>query len=774
MRQKKSGFKKKVRGLWLIIKLLLVLAIVGGVVLLYYFHDIDELITEKFDQPKKWDLPSRVYSDAEYLYPGVNIKDRGIVAKLDRLGYRNTGTEIKGPGDYALSKGGLKIYLHDFQYPDEVFTGFPVDIRKSGGVIASIQNITSGAEMTLVKLEPEEVASIFNEKMEDRTIVTLAEVPKTLAEAIITIEDERFLEHSGVDPIGILRAAVVNLKSMRIAQGGSTLTQQLVKNFFLYPKRSFVRKINEMIIAYRIEKTHTKAEILEAYLNEIYLGQRGASSVSGVAEASKLYFAKNVSQITLGESALLAGMIKNPSKYNPIRHPENAKERRDFVLSRMYEKGLVTKEQYEEALAERIVTPKRKVQFQTAPYFVDFVKRQLSDFYPAEVLQTEGLRIFTTLDMFSQFAAERAVKAELDLLEKTYVNLLPKDHPDGLQSCLIALQPTTGYVRALVGGRDYGASQFDRCTQAMRQPGSTFKPFVFLTAFDPARGNGTYTAASLIDDKSFEVESGGEIWKPKNYDKEEHGKVTLRKALEKSYNIATARLAIDVGLDEIVQTAKDAGITSDLSPVPSLALGSFEVSPVEMASAYTVFSNGGIRSKPISIIGVVTKEGEILERKNILMKRAFGAAPVYVTTNVMKGVMDRGTGVGARSRGYKAIAAGKTGTTSNYRDAWFVGFTPKILALAWVGYDDNQSTKMSGARAALPIWTHFMKEVEPNGAGDFTGPGDVILLKVDPFTGGLLNSKCPDGIYEAFIEGSEPDKTCDEIEIYESKSFLEF
>jgi penicillin-binding protein 1B len=323
--------------LWFLAKLLAVIAVLGTVGLLYYFHGIDKLISEKFDRPKKWDLPSRVYSDAEYFYPGASIKDRQIIAKLDRLGYRDTGNRIIGPGDYASGADFLEIYLHDFDYPDEKLTGFPVRMEIANDTITSMINMTNKSELMLVKLEPEEIASIFDDKMEDRTIITLADVPKSLAEAIIAIEDERFLEHSGVDPIGILRAALVNLKSMSLAQGGSTLTQQLVKNFFLYPKKSIIRKLNEAIIAYRIEKAHSKAEILEAYLNQIYLGQRGASSVSGVAEASKLYFAKNVDQLTIGESALLAGMIKNPSRFNPVRNPQVAKERRNFVLSRMHE-----------------------------------------------------------------------------------------------------------------------------------------------------------------------------------------------------------------------------------------------------------------------------------------------------------------------------------------------------------------------------------------------------------------------------------------------------
>ncbi len=604
--------------------------------------------------------------------------------------------------------------------------------------------------------------------MEDRTFVTLKDVPQDLVEAIILVEDERFFKHSGVDPFGIARAACVNVASMRIAQGGSTLTQQLVKNYFLHSKKSFSRKINEMFIAHRIEKTHTKAEILEAYLNEIYLGQRGPNSVSGVFEASRLYFAKNVSQMTLGESAILAGMIKNPSKFNPISNPAGAKERRDFVLKMLLDAGLVTKAEYAGAVSEQIVTPKRPVRTAPAPYFVDFVKRQLSDLYPPEVLQTEGLRIFTTLDMSAQLAAEAALEGGLAKIQADFANLLPKDHQDPLQGCIISIQPATGYLRALVGGSGYGITQFDRCTQAKRQPGSTFKPFVYLTAIDPERSREAFTAASLIEDEPFEVKSGGKMWSPKNYDKKSHGTVTLRKALEQSYNIATARLAIHAGLENVVQTARDAGIESELSAVPSLALGSFEVTPMEMASAYTIFPNGGILAQALSVISVVTKEGEVLDKKDVSMKRKFDEAPVFVTTSIMRGVMDRGTGSSARSMGFTAPAAGKTGTTSSYKDAWFVGFTPDLLALVWIGYDDNATMNLSGGRAAVPIWTNFMKKVEPQGAGDFSGPGSVVLLNVDPTTGGLASPKCPSNFQEAFIEGTEPKQKCEEINLQSS------
>lgn len=767
----KKGIMAKIRLAWKLFKICAVLSIIGLLALAYHAKSLDRMIEAKFDRVQKWALPSRVFSDAEYLYPGININERKILSKLDRLGYRNMGATISGPGDYSISDDRLEIYLHDFSYPDEPFKGSPIKISTASGIINAISNMDSGEALDLVRLEPEKIATIFDDKMEDRTVVKLDEVPELLKQAIIVIEDERFYTHSGIDPIGIMRAIVNNLKSGRFVQGASTLTQQLVKNYFLYPEKTLARKANEALIAYRIEKTHTKDEIFEAYLNEIYLGQRGAASISGVAEASRFYFAKNVDQLTLGECAMLAGMIKWPSEYNPIAKPDSAKERRDFVLSKMLEAGRIQQEQYGTAKLEQVVTPKFSPRIASAPYFVEFVKRQLSDLYPQEILQSKGLSIFTTLDVLAQESAEKTMTEELTALETKNAAILPKDHAGQLQGCLVAIQPSTGFVRALVGGRDYASSQFDRCTQAKRQPGSTFKPFVYLASLDPRRSAKQFTPASLLEDRAFEVEAGGQKWSPQNYDRKEHGIVTLRRALENSLNIATAKLAIEAGLENVIQTARDAGISSPLEAVPSLALGAFELFPIELAAAYTIFPNGGILAQPISIINVMTKEGTVLEKKPLKMKRAFDADPVYLTTNIMKGVIERGTATSVRALGYLAIAAGKTGTTSNYKDAWFVGFTPNLLALTWVGYDDNAEMKMSGGRAAIPIWARFMRESHPNGGGDFTGSPGVILVKVDPITGGLVGSKCPEGRYEAFIEGTEPEKTCDEIKIESTDGF---
>lgn len=762
LRQERRPPRQKRR--WFRFKGLIILAGLLGVGALWitlHVKGLERTIEHKFSSvSRRWNIPSRVYSDAEYLYPGVDLKQRNLIRKLERIGYRKVEA-VRSPGDFSSSPEKIEIFLHDFAYPQEKFAGFPVRLEIQSNQIHRIVDSESEEDLPLVKLEPEEVATIFDEKMEDRTLVTLRDCPQYLLEAVIVIEDERFFKHKGVDPIAIVRAAAADFFAMKIVQGGSTLTQQLVKNFFLSAQKSFRRKFNEALMAMILETKHSKAEILEAYLNEIYLGQSGPASVTGVGEATKHYFAKEIHQMSLAEAALLAGMIRNPSEYSPFRNSKKAVQRRNLVLKKMLEAGVIDLEQHDQAIAETLVTPKQKPRPAFARYFIDFLKVQLADFYPEEVLETEGLRIFTTLDMETQFAANEALVNGLSDLEKRFGHLFPEEYRQGkLQGCLIALSPQNGYVRAMVGGRDYNASQFNRCTQAMRQPGSTFKPFVYLAALDPTRSEKSFTLASILEDRTFTIDTPEGPWSPQNYDKQEHGSVGLREALEKSYNIATARLALETGLENIVRTAHDAGISSLISPFPALALGVFEVTPLELAQAFTVFPNLGSAAQGLSIINVMTPAGEVVEKKTLKISRVFDPAPVSLVNSLMQGVMERGTGASARSLGFYGTAAGKTGTTSNYRDAWFVGFTPDLLTLVWVGFDDNTSMEMSGARAALPIWTALMKRAAGSSTKEFAFPQEIVQVTIDPDTGQLATRKCPQQRIEYFIRGTEPKEKC--------------
>jgi penicillin-binding protein 1B len=733
--------------------LLLVLLVVGGL----YILSLEREITAKWEG-RKWNLPSRVYSDVEPLYPGLNLAQAEIPEKLESLGYQRVNGTLQ-PGHYSRTRDRLTVYLHDFTYPEGVFQGFPLALALVGNRVASMVDARSGRELSLARLEPEVIASIFDEQMEDRTPVELSRVPRDLADAILAVEDKRFFAHGGLDPIRILGAAIANLKPGDELQGGSTLTQQLVKNYYLTHERTLSRKVKEAFMALVLETKYDKREILEAYVNEIYFGQQGSSSIAGVGEASKHYFSKDVGQLTLGESALLAGLIANPGLYNPYANPERAKARRDLVLRLMLEQERMTPEEHAAAVREPILVAGRRPELNSAPYFVDFVLDQLKEQYGQDALTSEGLRVFTTLDMRAQRHARRSLVEGLQHLEEGYPSL--RKTAGQLEGAIVVIDPHTGYVKALVGGRDYARSQFNRVTQAMRQPGSTFKPFVYLTAFRSKTKEGaSYTTVTAISDDPFTLTSGGKNWTPQNYDGQTHGIVTLRAALENSYNIATARLAMDVGLKRIVETARAVGIESPLRAVPSLALGAFEVTPLEMAAAFTTLANGGIRANPLTIVQVVDREGRTLETREIKMKRVLDAESVYLTNSLLQGTFERGTATSARRLGYRQPAAGKTGTTSDYKDAWFVGYTPNLLALTWVGYDSNRPLRLTGSAAALPIWTRFMLAYTAGEAADFSAPEDIIMLGIDPASGLLSTPDCPVVRYEPFLIGTEPTEVC--------------
>lgn len=517
-----------------------------------------------------------------------------------------------------------------------------------------------------------------------------------------------------------------------------------------------------MLMAFLMELRYSKEEILEAYLNEIYLGQRGAASIAGVEEASRYYFSKKVGQLTLEEAALLAGLIRSPGHYSPVTHPKRSRDRRNLILKKLKEKNLISAEEYEKSRRIAVKMKSKKKQERIAPHFIDYVTRELRENFPLSKLRSEGLKIFTTLDMTQQRAAVTALTTWLDRLEKDRPYLKKKaEEGKFLEGAFIALQPQSGFIRAYVGGRDYQRIQFDHVSGAKRQTGSAFKPFVYLTALDPERQDPPFTLSSMVDDQPLTVKSGGSLWSPKNYDKKFHGKVRLRTALEKSYNVSSVWLGLQIGLDKVVKTAKEAGIESSLKPYPSIVLGSFELSPLELAAAYTIFPNQGTRTKPVAVRQVVTSEGEVLEKKDIEMKRLFDPSAIYLMNRLMMGVINQGTAASSRARGFYGLAAGKTGTTSDYRDAWFVGYTPELLALSWVGYDDNKPTNLSGASGALPIWTEFMKKVTGGKRySDFPSTDEIVIVAVDKKTGLLPHRLCATPMDEYFIEGTEPKVDC--------------
>jgi len=748
-------------------RLLVVLGILvslGFSLLVTFVILADREIVGRFEG-RRWRLPSKIYSDSFSLYPGISLTQSHLHERLRRLGYQPARTNKLRKGEFRRGKDHLDIYLHDFIYPEVMFTGYPLRIDTRKNTILRLHNLNSpGKEIFSADLEPELITGLFEQVWEERQLVTIQEVPPYLVDAVVATEDQRFYRHIGIDISAIARAAIANLRAGRVVQGASTLTQQLVKNFFLTPKRSFSRKIKEALMALLLEVRYTKDEIMEAYLNEIYFGQKGSLGVYGVGEAAEFYFGKSVKDLILCESALLAGLIRAPNLYSPHKSVDKIRKRRDYVLKRMWSLGMITEAEYNEAKATPVEVRLFYPEKNEAPYFVDSVVNELQKEYSLDILTSEGLLIFTALDVEMQKAAEESVKKGLDRLEARAPSRLKPSAtaPDNiLQACFVTLEPQTGFIRAMVGGRDYKTSQFNRVTQARRQPGSLFKPIVYATALQGTKERPPqFTPASLLRDEPIEIRFDGKTWSPHNFNDQYAGEVTVRKALEESMNCATAWLGERVGYKPIIKTARELGLTTPMDPVPSLVLGAFEAIPLEMASAFSAFANHGVVCRPRAIKTVLDKDGNVLERKPMELKEGISPETAFLITSLLKGVIQRGTASSVADQ-IKVPAAGKTGTTNDYRDAWFAGYTPNLLALVWVGFDNPGSTGLTGSRAALPIWADFIKKVSGSiPSEDFLPPPGIVYRKIDQVSGCLATSACKDVLDEPFIAGTEPTSPC--------------
>jgi len=722
--------KSKLRILSISLVALLVVTSSGLVFGAWYLKQLEDKVSEKFEG-RKWVFPSKIYSDSYFLYVGASLRSQDLAEKLRRLGYFETQVAPKAKGEYriAAKAGAVEIYLHDFDSPTEKFKGIPIRITLQGSAIAKIESSADNQELFSIELEPELITGLYERIWQERKVVKLAEVPPLVVKTILAVEDERFFHHYGIDPIGILRAMWVNLRSLSFQQGGSTLTQQLVKNFFLSDERTISRKIPEAVMAVIAERKYSKQTILENYLNEIYLGQRGSQGVFGVWQAAQFYFSKPLTDLTVGETALLAGLIRAPNRLSPYKSAEGATKRRNVVLAKLLDDNIITRKQYDAALLEKL--PQRALIKVTneGPFYVDYLRRELEENYSNAVLTKEGLRIFSTLDLQLQRMAERALVEGLKKLEESHPALRPKGDEEGLEGAIVVLRPQTGEIKAMVGGRNYGRSQFNRVFQAKRQPGSVFKPFVYLAALMYGGQSGTkYSPDTVVNDSQFTWSYDNQEWQPHNYNNEYFGAVTFRRALENSLNSATARVAQDVGIKRVRDLAHKLGIQSPLPAVPALALGAAEVTPLEIAVAYATLANGGSRVRPLAVKQVLDQSTKVLEKRDVKMEQVLNAQIAFAINQLLKGVLDRGTAAMARRAGFTRPAAGKTGTTNDYKDAWFVGYTPDLLAVVWVGFDGPKKIGLSGAEAALPIWTEFMKNATASmPVTDFVGP----LVKPD-------------------------------------------
>ena len=722
---------------------------------------LDRVVRTRFDG-QRFRVPSRVYSAPSILYPGLDIELADLRGTFVRLGYREAGSDGSvQQGKYSWQKHRIRVHLRAFEHPTRSEPARDVVFRIRDGFIDEILELPAGRTLGAVLVEPEQLGAYYGPDRAQRELVGLDDLPPHLVDAIVAVEDQRFEAHRGIDVRRIGGALLANLRAGGIRQGASTLTQQLVKNFFLTPERTLKRKVHEAVMALIVELRYDKREILEAYLNEIYLGQRGSTEIHGVGEAALRFFGKRVQNLSLAESALLAGLIQSPNGISPYRNPNGARERRDLVLQLMAEQGRIEPAQRDAAIAEPLSLAAITPDPGDARYFLDLLRIQLSDSYDATVLSSQGIRVYSTLEGRTQRLAAIALREGLEQLERQLPALVPDDPTRALQGCIVAIRPQTGEIVALVGGRDYQLSQFDRCTQARRPAGSAFKPFVYIAALEPRTGGPTITLASFLDDSPLEVATPSGPWKPRNYDREFHGTVSVREALERSLNVATSRLAQDVGIGRVADVAHRMGIESELPLVPSLALGVADVSPLEMARAYATLAGGGVRPQVHSIKNLVDPAGDTLERRELHHQRVIDAGTAYLATSLLQGVAQRGTAAGVRSTGIEGPIAAKTGTSDEERDLWFVGYTPELVVAVWVGFDEPRSIGLASSRGALPIWRRFIGELTGGQIhGQFPRPPSVVIADVDPVTGARALWGCPESRRELFLEGTLPEEVC--------------
>lgn len=712
---------------------------------------------------KSFAEPSFVYAAGPSLSPGISLAAADLVGTLHRLGYQEVTREPGGPGEFRREASAWEIFLRARDDPQRQRPALRVRLELAGDRIGTVVNPTDGARLDGIELEPELLGSLGAMTNRLHEPVRLAAVPAHLVAAILAAEDRRFFDHTGVDVRAALRAFWVNLRHGRIVQGGSTVTQQLVKSLGLSVRRSWDAKLCKLALALIFEWRFGKDEILEAYLNTIYLGRDGPVSIYGVGAAARSYFGKRVEEIELGEAAILAGMIRAPNEYSPIRHPERAREGRDGVLQRMREIGVIDQAALVRATDRAVPASPNVPRPLLGPYFFDYVHTRIEQTQADLGVRRGGLRVFTSLDPVLQRTAEAVLAGSLDLLELRFRHLRRSSPDQRVQGALIALDPATGEIRALVGGRDYELSQFNRATQAHRPPGSTFKPFVFLAGLrvGPRGEPPRLTAASVLDNQAVTVQVDNESWTSRNLRHAFMGQVTARLALALSLNAATMRAAETVGFDAVIESARTLGITSPIARLPTLALGGSEVVPLELAAAYAPLANGGRRVDVAAIRAIANGDGSVTTPPRTRNGPAVSPEEAFVLTHLLSGVIEHGTGAMARALGVEGPAAGKTGSTK--RDAWFVGYTPRLVTLVWVGFDGSDELRLTGAWAAVPIWANFMRTamaVVPGGA--FPVPPSVVFRDVDAITGKLATPFCPIVFHGAFLSSAVPTEVCRE------------
>ncbi|NLF25756.1 MAG: PBP1A family penicillin-binding protein [Deltaproteobacteria bacterium] len=716
---------------------------------------IDQRVEARL-RPWDTDSSSAIYSAPLHLRAGAKISPELLRRELSNRGYREVSALPVTPGEFLVAGTLFEINTPPFRSP---FGNQPEPNYLVYDCSAGTAHSGSDPEASDLILTPRRISYLGFAKQREHEELRLADFPQHLIDAVITVEDHRFFEHHGIDFQGIARAAVANLRALAIVQGGSTLTQQLAKNMLFSPKKTIGRKIMEALAAISLESRLSKEEILESYLNEIYLGQEGAAAIHGFAAASRLFFGKKIGEISLSESALLTGIIRAPSYYSPRRHLTRATKRRNTVLKQLLQAGKINAAEFRQAKNEPLRILPGSERSPSTAFFQVALQKQLEQRLNLDAAIPAGIKVYSGLDAGMQNCAQQAVVAGLNRLKRDFAKSVRAD----LEAGLVAIEPYSGLVRAWIGGRDYSRNQFDHVSQAKRQIGSTVKPFIYLAALDRG-GGGHATPATILYDQPFEIKlTGNKVWRPENIDKKYRGPVTLRYALEKSLNIPTAALAQEVGIDVAAATIERFGVAAKVPRVPAITLGAVDTDLLSLTSAYAALANGGFYVEPRLFTAVWDNQDEELLTSKIVEKRISDESATYILTNILQGVIERGTGQAARRSGFSRPAAGKTGTSDKARDAWFVGFTPTLAAGVWVGYDNNAKLGLTGSTAAAPIWSEFMKCAEPYyQASDFIPPSGVVFTELDSQSGALVTRSCPPQniVREVFIRGTEPKNYC--------------
>lgn len=721
------------------------LGLVGLVVFAGFAVYLDAVVQEKFSG-KRWTVPAKVYARPLELFVGEKLAKSDFLKELDALGYRREKA-VDGPGGVSVSGNNIELYSRGFQFYEGAEPAQHVRVRFSGDYVAGLTK-ANGGKLAVARLEPMLIGGLYPVHQEDRVLIKLDQVPPYLVETLVAVEDREFFNHFGVSPKSIARAVWVNASSGQLRQGGSTLTQQLVKNFYLTNERSLSRKATEAMMAVLLELHYEKKDILEAYLNEVFLGQDGNRAVHGFGLASQYFFSQPLSELHLEQVALLVGMVKGPTYYNPRRHPERAKTRRDLILDLLAEQGVVTPEQAAAAKARPLgVTTRGNMANGSFPAFLDLVKRQLRQDYRDEDLTEEGLRIFTSFDPIMQIKAENS-------LSETLKRLSGRKGVDKVEAGMVVTNPETGEVQAMLGGRQRNFAGFNRAIDAVRPIGSLVKPAVYLTALErPSQ----YTLTSFIKDQPFSVKGqDGQVWRPQNYDRKSHGTIFLYQGLVKSYNLSTSKLGLELGVPNVLKTVARLGVEREWPAYPSMLLGAGALSPMEVAGMYQTIANGGFNTPLRGIRSVLTAEGEPLKRYPFQIQQRFDAGSIYLLQTAMQRVMREGTGRSVYNQLPRSLnLAGKTGTSNDSRDSWFAGFSQDVLAVVWLGRDDNGPTPLTGATGALQVWTSFMAKADPLPL-DMPQPDNVVQAWIDAKTGQGSDSSCPNAVQMPYIRGSEP------------------